>query len=77
MYWQTAAEFAKEITGSGAAIAERKGAGPKNHFSVYKAIDFFERHGNTTALRHGHDGVRQYVGELLRAMRRAGSAAQE
>ena len=73
MYWQTAAEFAKEITGSNATIVDRKGGGPKNHFSVYKAIDFFERHGNATALRRAHEGVRQYVAELLRAMERAGS----
>jgi nucleoside-diphosphate-sugar epimerase len=68
MYWQTAAEFAKELTGSNATIVDRKGAGPKNQFDTRKAIEFFDRHGNTAALRRGHDGVRQYVAELLRAM---------
>jgi nucleoside-diphosphate-sugar epimerase len=68
MYWQAAAQFAKEISGSGATIVDRKGAGPKNQFDTRKAVEFFDRHGNTTALRRGHDGVRQYVGELLRAM---------
>ena len=65
MYWQQAAEYAKELSNSAATIIDRKGAGPKNHFSTHKAIDFFERHGNATALRRGHAGVREYVSELL------------
>jgi len=65
MYWQTAAEFAKELSGSSATIVDRKGRGPKNQFNTRKAIDFFDRHGNHTALRRGHDGVREYVRELL------------
>lgn len=69
MYWQQAAEFAKEISGSGATIVDRKGTGPKNNFDTRKAIAFFDRHGNTTALRRGTDGVREYVGELLRQMK--------
>lgn len=68
MYWQRAAEFAKEITGSTAQIINRKGAGPKNQFDCTKAIDFFTRHGNPTALRHGEAGVRAYVAELLRVL---------
>ena len=75
MYWQAAAEFAKQSSGSGATIVDRKGAGPKNHFDTRKAVEFFNRHGNTTAIRRGHEGVRQYVGELLQALQRAGSAA--
>ena len=71
MYWQAAAEFAKQITGSNATIVDRKGGGPKNHFDIRKAIDFFDRHGSTTALRRGHEGVREYVADLLRAMPRA------
>jgi nucleoside-diphosphate-sugar epimerase len=65
MYWQQAAEFAREIAGSGATIVDRKGAGPKNTFDTRRATEFFDRHGNTTALRRGLDGVRAYVGELL------------
>ena len=65
MYWQRAAEFANELTGSAATITHRKGAGPKNQFDCAKAIDFFNRHGNTTALRRGEAGVREYVAELL------------
>jgi nucleoside-diphosphate-sugar epimerase len=65
MYWQVAAEIAKELTGSDAEIIDRKGAGPKNQFDCTKAIDFFNRHGNTKALRRGVQGVREYVAELL------------
>jgi nucleoside-diphosphate-sugar epimerase len=68
MYWQQAAEFAKEISGSGATIVDRKGAGPKNTFDTRKATAFFDRHRNSTALRRGTDGVREYVGELLQQM---------
>src|SRR3712207_8125386 len=39
MYWQTAAEFAKQITGSNATIVDRKGSGPKNHFDTTKAVE--------------------------------------
>ena len=67
MYWQRAAEFAKELTGSTATIVNRAGGGPKNQFDCTKAIDFFTRHGNTTALRRGEPGVRKYVAELLTA----------
>jgi nucleoside-diphosphate-sugar epimerase len=67
MYWQRAAEFARELTGSAAAadIIDRKGPGPKNQFDTAKAIAFFDRHGNATALRRGDAGVRAYVAELL------------
>ncbi len=65
MYWQLAAEFAKEISGSSATITDRGGAGPKNHSITIKATDFFDRHGNKTALRRGVEGVRAYVAELL------------
>jgi nucleoside-diphosphate-sugar epimerase len=65
MYWQGAAELAKEITGSGANIIDRTGSGPKNTFDTSKAIDYFDRHGNTMALRRGVEGVREYVRELL------------
>jgi nucleoside-diphosphate-sugar epimerase len=65
MYWQRAAELAKDLSGSAATIIDRKGAGPKNQFDCAKAIDFFDRHGNTTALRRGEAGVRAYVAELL------------
>lgn len=65
LYWQAAAEFAKELSGSSAEIIDRKGAGPKNQFDTAKATGFFARHGNATALRRGPAGVREYVGELL------------
>jgi nucleoside-diphosphate-sugar epimerase len=65
LYWQVAAEIAKELTGSSATIEDRKGSGPKNQFDTRKAIAFFDRHGNGTALRRGQDGVREYVRELL------------
>lgn len=68
MYWQVAAEFAKEISGSSATIVDRKGNGPKNQFDTAKAVAFFDRHGNGTALRRGTAGVRAYVGDLLAAM---------
>ncbi len=65
MYWQTAAEHAKAISGSNAEIVDRKGSGPKNQFDTRKAIEFRPpRH--PTALRRGHDGVREYVAELLK-----------
>jgi nucleoside-diphosphate-sugar epimerase len=65
MYWQGAAELAKELTGSDAAITDRAGDGPRNTFDTTKATDFFDRHGNGIALRRGVDGVRDYVRELL------------
>jgi len=33
-----------------------------------KAVTFFERHGNTTALRHGTAGVKAYVRQVLAAL---------
>jgi len=65
MYWQGAAELAKEITGSNAEITDRTGMGPKNTFDTAKAIAFFDRHGKKKALRRGVDGVREYVKELV------------
>jgi nucleoside-diphosphate-sugar epimerase len=67
MYHQQAAEFARELTGSSARIIDRKGPGPRNQFDCSKAIAFFEKHGNPIALRRGHEGVRQYVQQLLAA----------
>lgn len=65
MYWQVAAEMARDLSGSRAVIEDRKGTGPKNQFDTRKAIAFFDRHGNQTALRRGLDGVRQYIQDLL------------
>jgi nucleoside-diphosphate-sugar epimerase len=65
MYWQIAAELAKEQSGSSATIEDRKGSGPRNQFDTRKAITFFERHGNHVALRRGQEGVRAYVRDLL------------
>ena len=75
MYWHVAAEFAKQMTGSGATIVDRKGSGPKNQFDTRKATEFFDRHGNGVALRRGHEGVREYVAQLLRALGHPGSGA--
>lgn len=68
MYWQVAAEIAKELSGSGATITDRKGTGPKNQFDCAKAIDFFDRHKNAIALRRGESGVRGYIAEVLPAV---------
>jgi UDP-glucose 4-epimerase len=68
MYWQGAAELAKELSRSNATIVDRAGAGPKNTFDTTKAETFFRRHGNTTALNRGVDGVRAYVRELLQRL---------
>ncbi len=68
IYWQQAAELAKQIGGSAATIIDRKGRGPKNQFDTSKAVAFFERHGNKTALRRGLGGVREYVTQLVARM---------
>lgn len=65
MYWQVAAEVAKELTGSPSQIEDRKGPGPKNTYDTRAGIEFFERHDNHIAIRRGLDGVREYVRELL------------
>ena len=68
MYWEQAARFAREFSGSAASIPDRSGDGPRNQFDTRKAIDFFERHGNRVALRRGTDGVREYVAQLLQRL---------
>jgi nucleoside-diphosphate-sugar epimerase len=65
LYWQQAAAFAKDLAGSASVITDRRGKGPRNQFNCAKAIDFFNRHGNSTALRRGPEGVAAYVAELL------------
>jgi nucleoside-diphosphate-sugar epimerase len=65
MYWQGAAELAREITASDATIIDRAGEGPKNTFDTTKATNFFKRHGNTIALNRGVEGVHEYVKQLL------------
>ena len=65
MYWQVAAELAKELSGSSATIEQRKGSGPRNQFATRKAVEFFDRHGNQVALRRGPEGVRDYVRDVL------------
>ena len=68
IYWEQVARLAAEVSGSRATIVSRAGSGPKNQFDTRKAVAFFERHGNHTALRRGSDGVRQYVAQLLKQM---------
>jgi len=65
IYWQEAAEIARELSGSSAQIENRKGTGPKNQFDTRKAIAFFDRHNNKIALRRGLGGVHEYIEELL------------
>lgn len=65
MYWQVAAEMAKELTESAAIIEDKEGQGPKNTYDVSAAVAFYDRHGNAAALRRGLEGVRKYVAELL------------
>ena len=66
LYWQSVAEIARDVTRSASVIEEKKGGGPKNQFDCTAAIDFFDRHGNHSALRRGEAGVREYVRDLLR-----------
>lgn len=68
MYWQVAAEIAKELTGSSSEITDRKGLGPKNTYDTQSTVEFFERHGNHIGIRRGLDGVREYVRDLLAAL---------
>ena len=65
MYWQSVAEIAKELTGSGSEIADNKGPGPKNNYDTAATAAFFDRHDNHIAIRRGLEGIRQYVQELL------------
>jgi nucleoside-diphosphate-sugar epimerase len=66
MYWQTAAELARDLLGSSQGVVEdHRGPGPRNQYDTRKAIEFFDRHGNHVALRRGTEGVRDYVRELL------------
>ncbi|MEM8875932.1 MAG: NAD(P)-dependent oxidoreductase [Planctomycetota bacterium] len=65
LYWQRVAELTKEVTGSTAEIVDRAETGPTNNFDTTKAETFFDRHGNTTALRRGETGVRDYIRALL------------
>jgi nucleoside-diphosphate-sugar epimerase len=69
IYWQEAAEIAKELASSNAAIENRKGTGPKNQFDCAKATAFFDRHRNNVALRRGLNGVRGYVADLLQKLK--------
>jgi nucleoside-diphosphate-sugar epimerase len=48
MYWQQAAEFAKEISGSGATIVDRRGAGPRNTFDTPQPVVVRRRARNAT-----------------------------
>ncbi len=63
LYDQEVAEMAKEICGSSSKILDVKGGGPKNNFdtSAAKALG--------VPLNRGRDGVREYVEELLEAMK--------
>lgn len=62
---QDVAEIARALSRSPAKIVDRPGTGPEKRFDTRKAVDFFDRHHNTTALRRGTSGVREYVGAVL------------
>lgn len=64
IYDQTVAEFAKAASGSDAVIEDLKGTGPKHQIVADKARAAFN-----LGLDRGHEGVRQYVEELVRRMR--------
>jgi nucleoside-diphosphate-sugar epimerase len=63
--WQEAAEIARELTRTTALIQKRRNRGPRHRFNPVKAIAFFDRHRNGTALRRGREGVARYIGALL------------
>lgn len=66
IYDQTVAEIAKSLCASASRIEARKGAGPKHQFDTSLALEFFNRHGNSVALRRGEAGVRSYLEQLVR-----------
>jgi nucleoside-diphosphate-sugar epimerase len=68
MEWQEVAGIARELSGSSAAIQDRPSRRPQHRFNSAKAIAFFDRHGNGTALRRGRKGVTRYLGALLKEL---------
>jgi UDP-glucose 4-epimerase len=68
--WRDVAEIARELSQSSATIEHRAISGPTPRFDTSKAVAFFNRHGNTAALRRGITGIRDYVGDLLARVER-------
>jgi nucleoside-diphosphate-sugar epimerase len=63
--WQEAAEITRALTRSVAVIQDHPSHRPQQAFNPAKAIAFFDKHGNGTALRRGREGVAQYLATLL------------
>lgn len=63
LYDQEVAEIAKDICGSSSTILDVKGSGPKNNFETSAA------RGLGVPLDRGLDGIREYLEELLEAMK--------
>jgi nucleoside-diphosphate-sugar epimerase len=63
LYDQEVAEMARTICGSASDIADRKGSGPANRFDTSAA------RGLGVPLNRGREGVREYLEELIEAMK--------
>jgi nucleoside-diphosphate-sugar epimerase len=63
------ARIARERSALATTTPPSRGSDPDPRFDAGKAISFFDRHGQTHALRRGLDGVRTYVAELLASSR--------
>lgn len=65
--WHDVARIARELIASATVIRDRQSRELKQRFDPAKAVAYFDRHGNATALRRGREGVAQYVTTLLEA----------
>ena len=63
IYDEQVAMMTKQLCGSTSRIVDHRGPGPRNQFDVRAARDVLG-----VALDRGHDGVRDYVAELLSHM---------
>jgi len=63
IYDEQVAVMARELTGSDSRIVDHRGPGPRNHFDVRASREMLG-----VPLNRGHDGVREYVAELLSRM---------
>ena len=70
--WQSVAEMAKALGGSDALVEKVSTLPSGTVFATRKATGFFNRHGNTIALRRGAEGVRVYLGELMKRVENLG-----
>ncbi len=65
IYDHVVAEFARDASGSDAEIADVKGSGPKHQIISDKARQTFG-----VGLDRGHEGVREYVKQLVEVVKR-------